>query len=95
MAPSASAYAADLRESELFNISGLSDAEREVVTEAVEETYYSESTDDEAFRSVLGRFWSHEAVRSDEYSGSWVVRYEGTVYWADVHYDEFDRERNE
>ncbi|QLG29179.1 hypothetical protein HUG10_17310 [Halorarum halophilum] len=94
VASSASAYAADLRESKLFTLSGLSDAEREVVTGAVEETYYAESTDDEAFRSVLGRFWSQEAVRSDEYSGSWVVRYEGTVYWADVHYDGFDREGN-
>ena len=97
VAPSADAYAASLRESYLFTLptADLSSAEREVLAGATEATYYAESTDDEAFRSVLGRFRSHEAVRSDEYAGSWVVRYDGTVYWADLRYDGFAGEEDE
>lgn len=89
VAPNASAYAESLRAEKLFTLSGLSDAEREVVSGAVEETYYAETDDDDAFRSVLERFRRHEAVRENEYAGSWVVRYDGTVYWAELRYDGF------
>lgn len=95
VAPSASAYGADLRESKLFTLSGLSKSEREVVTEATDGIYYADSTDDEAFQSVLDRFRGHEAVESDEYAGSWVVRYEGTVYWANLRYDGFAEDEGE
>ena len=94
VAPSADAYAASLRESYLFVLpaADLSSAEREVIAGATEATYYAESTDDGGFESVLGWFRAHEAVRSDEYAGSWIVRYDGTVYWADLRYDGFAHE---
>lgn len=92
VAPNATAYAASLRESYLFTLPAgdLPSAERDVVAEAINTTYYAESTDDEGFRSVMERFRAHEAVRSDEYAGSWVVRYDGTTYWAHLRYDGFD-----
>lgn len=90
-APNADAYAESLREGYLFALpaSNLSSAERGVVSEAVDGGYYAESTSDDAFRAVMERFRDHEAVRSDEYAGSWVVRYDGTTYWADLRYDRF------
>ncbi len=89
VAPNAEAYAQSLRETYQFTLSGLSTEERKVVDEAIRGTYYAESTDDSAFQSVLQRFRSHDAVRSDEYSGSWVVRYDGDLYWAELHYGGF------
>lgn len=95
VAPSAEAYGADLRETKAFTLSGLSDAEREIVAEAVDGSYYAESDDDEAFASLLDRFRSHEAVEADEYAGTWVVRYDGEIHWAQLHYDGFSIERDE
>lgn len=92
VAPNAAAYAESLRGTYLFTLPAgdLSSAEREVVAEGVNDTYYADSDDDDAFRSVMERFRAHEAVRSDEFAGSWVVRYDGTTYWADLRYEGFD-----
>lgn len=90
IAGSTSEYADLLREKS-FTLSGLSEAEREVVDEAVDEgRYYADSTSDDAFESVMERFLAQDAVRRDEYHGYWVVRYEGTLYWAELRYDGFD-----
>ncbi|GGM75107.1 hypothetical protein J2752_002815 [Halarchaeum rubridurum] len=43
-------------------------------------------------RSVLERFRAHDAVQRGEMHGSWVVRYDGRVYWADLHYGQFVEE---
>jgi hypothetical protein len=94
VAENASAYGARLRETRLFALSGLSDAERDVVDAAVGDTYYAESTSDDAFRSVLERFRRHEAVDEDEDAGVWVVRYDGTVYWAELRYDGFSSDED-
>lgn len=85
VAPDAATYAESLRERYAFTLPGLSEAERSVVAEATNGSYYAED-DDEAFRSVLERFRGHEAVFEDEYHGEWVVRYRGTVYWAELKY---------
>lgn len=89
VAASPETYAADLRERYLFTLSGLSDAEREVVDVAIDEGYYADSTDDDAFRSVAERLRSHDAVSSDEYEGDYLVRYEGTVYWTHLYLGQF------
>ena len=89
VAPSAEAYGAELRGTKAFTLSGLSDAERDVVSEAIESSYYADSSDDDAFRSVAERFRSEEAVTRDEYGGSWVVRYDGVLYWAQLRYEDF------
>lgn len=89
VANDSAAYASQLRAEHLFTLSELSDQERTVVEEAIEGGYYAEDTDDEAFESVLERFRRHEAIQATEYEGTWLVRYEGDVYLADLYYDGF------
>lgn len=83
IAGSAGEYGATAREEYLFTLSGLSDAERDVVEEAIGEGYYEGSADD-AFSSVASRFREHPGFDTDEWGGEWLVRYEGTDYWGDL-----------
>jgi hypothetical protein len=91
VAPNASAYAAQLREAYAFTLdpATLDDDERSVVEAATEETYYADSTDDEAFRGVQAAFREHEAIERGDGTGLWLVRYEGELYVADLHYGQF------
>lgn len=86
LAESPEGYATQLRERYEFELSGLSDGERSIVDEAANGSYYAEDSDDEAFDALVDRFRSHAAVESDESHGSWVVTYEGQVYWAELDY---------
>jgi hypothetical protein len=90
VANSTDAYARHLRSEYLFTLSGLSDAERPVVREAINDTYYAEDDDDEAFGAVLERFQGHEAIERTEYRGVWLVRYDGEVYLAELSYEGYD-----
>lgn len=89
-----SAYARQLRESYLFSLSGLSQDERAVVEEAVDSSYYAESNNDETFQSILDRFRGHEPLEVNEYRGTWLVRYDGDIYLADLSYEGFDLDLN-
>jgi len=86
VAESAEAYGSYLREEYAFTLSGLSDAERSVLDEAANGTYYAGSSDEQGFASLVERFQSQRAVAGDEYGGSWVVRYEGQLYWTSMDY---------
>jgi len=83
-------YAACLRDAYTFELSGLDSGTRAVVAEATDGTYRTENTSDPAFRSVLDRFHGHTAVSTTTRSGSWLVRYDGRLYWADLRYAHFD-----
>lgn len=83
-------YARDLKDERLFALSGLSDAEREVVDEAVDEGSYYAEDDDEAFASLVERFRRHAPVERDHTYGEWLVRYGGEVYWAGLEYGGFE-----
>lgn len=89
VAESPEAYATRLRDRYEFELTVLSDGERSVVEEARNGSYYAEDEDDEAFDALVDRFREHPAVTSDEYGGSWVVRYEGQLYWARMDYGQF------
>jgi hypothetical protein len=89
VADSAEAYGTFLREEYAFTLSGLSDAEQSVVDEAANGTYYAGSSDEQGFASLVERFQSRRAVASDEFGGSWVVRYDGQLYWAQMDYGAF------
>ncbi|GGM59537.1 hypothetical protein GCM10009017_07070 [Halarchaeum rubridurum] len=89
VADDAESYARDLKAEHLFTLTGLDDTERDVVSEATNGSYYAEDTDDDAYRAVLERFRAHDAVQRGETHGSWLVRYDGAVYWADLHYGGF------
>ncbi|WP_049910796.1 hypothetical protein [Halorubrum coriense] len=90
VADSTATYAQQLREKHLITLSGLSEDERMVVNEAVDDVYYAEDTDDEAFRSVMDHFPAESAIDADSYDGTWLVRYDGEIYVADFSYGGFD-----
>ena len=58
-------------------LSGLSEAERKVVEEAIDEAYYE---DDDAFRSVVDRIRDHEGLNVDDFYGTWLLSYENEEY---------------
>ncbi|MUV88048.1 hypothetical protein GJ631_16170 [Natronomonas sp. CBA1123] len=85
VAADAAEFAEQVRSEYRFTLSGLSEAERDIVAEAIEDGYYEGSAND-AFRSVAERFRAHEAVRPETGGGYWLARYEGTDYWSDLRY---------
>lgn len=90
VAPSHEAYVQQLKDDHLFTLTGLSDAERSVVSDAIEGGYYADNDEDEAFRSVLERFRAHSAVHSEYATGEWVVRYDGQLYWAELYFGAYE-----
>lgn len=72
------AFAESVRAQYLFTLTGLTAAEREVVTEAVETGGYYEDT--EAFQSVGTRIRDYEGLTVDDSYGTWLLEYEGTNY---------------
>lgn len=73
-----------LRSEYRFDLTGLPEAEREIVTEAIEESAYFGSGDD-AFESLSERLLSRPAIERDEFdNGEWFVRYDGTEYLAEL-----------
>jgi hypothetical protein len=91
VATGAGPYAACLRDTYAFELSGLDSDTQAVVAEATNGTYRAENTSDAAFRSVLEQFHDHAAVSATGQSGSWLVRYDGRVYWAELRYRSFDQ----
>ncbi|AGB15336.1 hypothetical protein Halru_0709 [Halovivax ruber XH-70] len=78
-------YADELAADHRFDLAGLSDAERDVVEEAIDEGgYYADSTDDEAFEGVARTFFDHDPFASDDDRAYWIATYEGTTYVAMV-----------
>jgi hypothetical protein len=92
VADSTSAYAQQLRDEHLFTLSGLSEGERSVMNEAIDGVYYAEDTDDESFRSIMDQFSAESAIEAGSYDGTWLVRYDGKVYTADLSYGGFDQD---
>lgn len=90
VANTSSEYAKQLRDASPFELANLSADQRQVVEKAIEDTYYAEDDGDEAFKAVLTRFQRHEAVKADEYQGTWLVRYRGEIYLAELEYGGFD-----
>jgi hypothetical protein len=77
VAPGVDQFADRIREQYLFTLEGLSDAEREVVAEAIDGAYFE---DDDAFRSVVERIRAHEGISEDDFYGTWLLEYEGVEY---------------
>jgi len=90
VANGAGPYAACLRDTYAFELHGLDSDTRAVVSKATDGTYRAENTSDAAFRSVLDQFHDHTAVSATGRSGSWLVRYDGRLYWAELRYASFD-----
>lgn len=93
--PSAREFGRSVQDRYEFTLSGLTEGERAIVTEAIEEEHGWVVPPDEspptALYSLIERFsrqeevrqvWEDEADRSENPSGSYIVRYEGTLYWT-------------
>jgi len=81
VAPDVETFAEQVRDRYLFVLAGLSDAEREVVEESIDGTYFE---DDDAFRSVVDRIREHDGISEYDFYGTWLLEYEGTEYLAYV-----------
>jgi len=77
VAPDVETFADQVRDRYLFALTGLSEAERAVVEEAIDETYYE---DDEPFRAVVDRLREHGGFEVTDGYGRWLVEYEGEEY---------------
>ncbi|PSP92593.1 hypothetical protein BRC84_05725 [Halobacteriales archaeon QS_1_68_44] len=77
IAPDVETFADQVRERYLFVLSGLSEAERKVVEEAIDGAYYEE---DDAFQSVIDRVRDHEGLNVDDFYGTWLLSYEDSEY---------------
>lgn len=83
VARTAEAFGAAVREEYVFTLSGLSDAERDIVERAIDDGYYGDGVD-EAFESLARRFHEHEGVDTEDGGGDWLARYGGTDYWTEL-----------
>ena len=82
---------ADIRERFGWVLSDLSAAERDIVGAVIEEDEYVVGPDENpppALQSLVDRFDGHDRVNydgntewTDDVSGDYLARYEGTVYW--------------
>jgi len=81
VAPDVETFADQVREQYLFALTGLSDAEREVVEEAIDGAYYE---DDDAFRSVVEKIRDHDGLYVESHDGTWLLNYEDIEYLTDV-----------
>lgn len=79
VADSVEGYADRVRDRYLFTLSGLSEAEREVVREAIDGAYFE---DTDAFRSVVERLREHDGIDVQEFYGTWLLAYGGAEYLA-------------
>jgi hypothetical protein len=77
VAPDVGTFADGIRDRYLFELTGLSEAEREVVEEAIDGAYFE---DDETFRSVVDRIREHDGLEVEDFYGTWLLEYEGVEY---------------
>lgn len=54
------------------------------VNQSLNQPFYADGSDDEPFRSVAKAFRRHEAIQATSDEGTWLVRYDGKVYLADL-----------
>ena len=71
-----------LRSEYRYELTGLSEEERDVVSEAIEEQRYAGGETDDPFVSLCERFLSEPALAREDGSGQWFVRYDGSEYLA-------------
>jgi hypothetical protein len=94
----ATEYGADVRETYGFELSGLTDPERDIVRAAITSEHgYSvpaEATPSPALERLVDRFRVHDEVAVHEESepdsgpsGDYVVDHDGTTYWTELNWE--------
>lgn len=71
-----------LRSQYRFELTDLPDDEREMIDEAVAESWYLANEGSDAFSTLSERFLSQPALERDGGDGEWFVRYDGGEYLA-------------
>lgn len=80
IAASTDEYAAQIRSTYQFALTGLSSSEQDVVEKAIDGGYFDGATD--AFRSLIARFRAHRGLETTDSYGTWLVEYQDTSYIA-------------
>ena len=87
-APSLAAFGRELRTAHRFELTGLSETERDFFESVIEEgSYYQGSLGDdheEAFAGVADRLVDRPALFVENRAGEWLVGYDGNDYWIRV-----------
>jgi hypothetical protein len=79
------AYGRQVRSEWAFDLTGLSEAEAQLLDDARGETYYVDEEDEEAaYRSLLRRLREHDPIPPADHQETYVVRYDGEVLWISV-----------
>lgn len=86
-----STYALYFEQEYAFPLTDLGHSDRDVVETAIEDGSYNANGDgDDAFRGVVERFQQERAITADTTTGEWLVKYNDTLYWADLRYSGFE-----
>ena len=99
LAPTVEAYGQQLRTRYTFELSGLSDAERNLVEKAIGKYGYNidrGGSPSDAFWSLVKIFQQHEAVADGKegVTGDYLTTYDGQVYWVElVNGNDFQRQK--
>lgn len=83
------AMAARVRERYLFELSGLSGAQRRILESATGEGGYREREPTAAFRDLARRIREHGGITVYSNGGEWLLRYDGRVYWVTLDRPEY------
>lgn len=73
-----------LRSRYRYELTGLSEGEQQIVTEAIEDGRYTGGDGEDAFSSLSERVLSQPALERDDGAGEWFVRYDGSEYVAEL-----------
>jgi predicted small lipoprotein YifL len=92
IAASASEYADLLRQEASFELDSLSGDQSDIVDEAANGTYNADSTDDNAFDTLVDQFLAHEAVKDERDRAKWLVEHDGQLYLATLSFSQFAEE---
>lgn len=82
VASSVSEYRHQLVDEHQFELSGLSEAERDIFEDAIDGGTSGDS-DNDTLTSLVERFKEHETAIGDD----WITRWKGTVYYVSIIYD--------
>ena len=88
-APSLAAFGRDLRTAHRFELTDLTESEREFFEHVIEEGSYYQGVGlgedrEEAFEGVADRLVERPALFVDDREGEWLVGYDGEDYWVRV-----------
>lgn len=81
VARSAAELASDLRSEYAFTLSGLTDAERSIVEDAIGDSHY-QMRRTEAWTRLVDRFRDEKPIYGEYTEYEYLVRYDGRLYWT-------------